>query len=86
MSKYHVLRFTVFSLALLRFSFGLQLRPFVFIVSVLSGSALMGFSEPPQTSYAFGLKFSGVAVLQALVTIRSTSAFQISKGARNKHS
>ena len=46
----------------------------------------MGFSEPPQTSYAFGLKFSGVAVLQALVTIRSTSAFQISKGARNKHS
>ena len=86
MSKYHVLRFTVFSLALLRFSFGFQLRPFMFIESVFSGSVLMRFSEPPQTSYAFGLKFSGRCGAEGIGNNESTSAFQISKGARNKHS
>jgi len=58
-SKYHVLRFTVFSLALLRFSFGFQLRPYVFIESVFSGSVLMGFGEPPQKSKVLGFEFSG---------------------------
>jgi len=59
-SKYHVLRFTVFSLALLRLSLSFELRPFVLIESVFSGSVLMGFGEPPQTSYAFGFKFNGL--------------------------
>jgi len=31
----------------------------MFIESVFSGSVLIGFAEPPQTSYAFGLNFSG---------------------------
>ena len=46
----------------------------------------MRFSEPPQTSYAFGLKFSGRCGAEGIGNNESTSAFQISKGARNKHS